>query len=458
MEQYDVVVLGGGSAGEVVAGELAQAGRRVALVEALRVGGECPYVACMPSKALLRSAEARHQVGRLVDLGGASSLPRLDGDDEGYLAAVRRRDEVAEHRDDGEAAAGLQDRGVEVVRGRGRVSAPGVVTVADRQLGWTDLVLATGSRPVVPALDGLDAVPTWISDEALSAQQRPASLLVLGGGAVGCELAQAHARFGVRVVLVESGEQLLGKEEPGVAAALAEVLRSDGVEVLLGVEAERFSPAPGGRATAHLSDGSSREVERVLLAVGRAPVLDGLGLDVLGIDELRVDGHCRVTENVWAAGDLTGVAPYTHTASYQARVVVANLLGTERVADYRAIPRVVYTDPPVASVGLDARAASGSGMDAVTAVMDLAQVARTTTEGSCGGRLVLTCDRARGVLVGAAALGPRADDWIGEATLAIRAEVPLAVLVDVVHPFPTFGEAYEPALRELAEQVSAASS
>jgi dihydrolipoamide dehydrogenase len=275
------------------------------------------------------------------------------------------------------------------------VVRPGVVEVDGRELGWTDLVVATGSHATPPPVDGIDDVPTWTSDQALSAQDRPASLLVVGAGAVGCELAQAHARFGVDVVLADPGEQLLGREERSLADLLA----------------------PGDDA------------------------------------ELRTDDHCRVVgqQHVWAAGDVTGVAPYTHTANYQARVVLANLLGGDRRADYRAVPRTVYTDPPVASVGLDPETAREQGVDVVTADMDLGEVARTSTEGTRAGRLVLTADRARGVLVGAAAIGPRADEWLAEATLAIRAEVPLSVLADVVHAFPTFGEAYEPPVQQLAE-------
>ena len=449
-----MVVLGAGSAGESIATTLAGHGRAVALVEQLRVGGECPYVACMPSKSMLRSAEARGQARRLGALGAASGAPPLDGDDDAFGAAVARRDEVAEHREDAGAADELREAGVVLVRGRGRVSAPGVVDVAGRALRWTDLVVASGSCPVVPPVEGLDAVPTWTSDQALSAQQRPASLLVLGGGAVGCELSQVHARFGTRVVLVEAGDQLLGREEASIAERLAGVLRTDGVDVRLGVEVERAEPHEGG-ARLTLSDGSRIDVERVLVATGRRPATDDLGLDVLGIEpgdrgELRVDEHCRVEGqvHVWAAGDVTAVGPYTHTASYQARVVAANLLGQPRTADYRALPRAVYTEPAVASVGMDAATAAGKGLQARTAVMDVGDTARAATEGAGGGRLVLTA--VDGVLVGAAAIGPRADEWLAEATLAIRARVPLEVLADVVHAFPTFGEAYEPPVRELA--------
>ena len=326
--------------------------------------------------------------------------------------------------------------------------------VDGRELRYTDLVLATGSQPVVPPVDGLADVPTWTSDQALSAQERPASLLVLGGGAVGCELSQVHARFGTSVVLVDPGEQLLGREETSVAGELQAVLERDGVDVRLGAELERAEAADGG-ALCHLSDGTRLQVERVLVATGRRPDTDGLGLDVLGIEpaddgSVEVDEHCRVSgqEHVWAAGDVTGTAPYTHTANYQARIVAANLLGHEMTADYRAVPRAVYTEPAVASVGIDADTAREQGLEPRTAVMDLGEVARTSTEGSGGGRLVLTA--VGDVLVGAAAIGPHADEWLSEATLAIRARVPLSVLADVIHAFPTFGEAYEPPLRELA--------
>ena len=461
METFDVVVLGAGSAGESISIALAERGRRVALVESLRVGGECPYVACMPSKSLLRSAQARNDARALRDLGGAAAAPVLDGDDEAFRRAVERRDEIANDRDDAGAAENVEAAGVVLVRGHGKVVRPGVVDVDGRELSCTDLVLATGSHPNAPDIPGLDTVPTWTSDEALSAQERPASLVVMGGGAVGCELAQVHVRFGVRTTLVESGPQVAGKEEPSIAALLAQVLRDDGVDLRLGVQAHRAELTDDGSARLQLSDGTSVTAERVLVAIGRTPTTDGLGLDVLGISTsesgaVEVDDHCRVVgqAHVWAAGDITGTAPYTHTANYQARVVTENLMGGDRRADLRAIPRAVYTDPAVASVGMAEAQAREQGIDAVTAVMDLGEVARTSTEGAGGGRLVLTADRSRGVLIGAAAIGPHADEWLSEATLAIRAEIPLSVLADVVHAFPTFGEAYEPPLRELAALVA----
>lgn len=450
-----MVVVGTGSAGAWVAQAAAEAGRSVAAVEAGYVGGECEYVACLPSKALLGSAAARALARRLPAAGAATRAPELDDDARAFGAAVRRRDEAAAHRDDSAEAQGLVDAGVTLVRGRARVVRPGVVAVGDRELGFTDLVVATGSTPVRPPIEGLDAVPTWTSDEALSSTERPASLALMGGGAVGCELAQVYARFGTAVTLVEASDRLAGPEEPGVAARLADVLRADGVDVRLGVQIEKAEPQDGG-ARLRLSDGSVLDVERVLLAVGRRPAGDGLGLDVLGIEpgekgELRVDERCRVAGHVWAAGDVTGVAPYTHTANYQARIVADNLLGQERHANYSAIPRVIYTDPAVASVGVTAEQRQG----AVTAEIDLGDTARAGVEAGAGGRLVLTADPEAGVLVGAAAIGPHADEWIGEAVPAVRARVPLAVLADTVHAFPTFSEAYGVPLRELAGKLAA---
>ncbi|NMH93104.1 NAD(P)/FAD-dependent oxidoreductase [Pseudonocardia bannensis] len=454
------MVVGAGSAGKYIAGDLADAGRSVALVEALRIGGECPYLACIPSKAILRSAQSRDDVRRLPDLGGSAVPLNLDDDADAYRHAARRRDRISGWRDDTDAARGLEERGVTVVRGRGRIGPAGVVEVGERELRGTDIVVATGSRPARPPIDGLDQVPTWTSDEALSAPDRPDSLLIVGGGAVGCELAQAHVAFGARVTLVETTPKLLGNEEPGVATVLAEVLRDHGVDVRLGVEVDRAEPTPGGQARLHLSDGAAVDVERVLVAAGRQPVTDGLGLDLLDVKlgergEVGIDDHCRVEgqRHIWAAGDVTGVAPFTHTANYQARIVVANLLGGDAAADYRAIPRVVYTEPAVAGVGLTEQESRERGIDTVTAVADLSDRPRHSTAGTAGGRLVLTADREQSVLIGAAAIGPSADEWIGEATLAIRAQVPLAVLADVVHAFPTFSEAYAVPLRELAARA-----
>jgi dihydrolipoamide dehydrogenase len=445
METFDVVVLGAGSAGESLAKTLAGAGRAVLVAEPGLVGGSCAYVACMPSKSLLRSAAVRRLVARAPDLGAASARPEPDPDGAAWAVALARRDAVAEHRDDTGAANGVEKSGARLVRARGRVKEPGVVLVDGVAYGYRDLVLATGSTPVRPPIDGLDAVPTWTSDEALASPDRPPGLAILGGGPVGCELAQAYSAFGVAVTLVETEDRLLANEPAPVGDLVAAALRDGGVDVRTGVAAERAEPR-AGRAVLTLSDRTEVVADRVLLATGRRPALDGLGLDAFGLEEIEVDARCAVrgADHVWAAGDVTGVAPFTHTAGYQADVVAANLLGASRYADYSAVPRVVYTDPAVACVGGDGD---------LEAEVDLGEIARAQAEGSGPGWLRLTADRASGLLTGAAIVAPHADDMLGFATLAIRARVPVRLLAEVVQPFPTFSEAYGTALRDLAERL-----
>ncbi|MCO6009495.1 NAD(P)/FAD-dependent oxidoreductase [Actinoallomurus purpureus] len=439
--RYDVVVLGGGS-GKNIAAELARAGRSVALVESRLVGGECPYFACMPSKTLLHSARRN----------------------ETWEHAVARRDEVTRHLDDAATAAQMAEAGVTIVRGHGRVVRPGAVEVDGTEYGYTDLVVATGSEPVRPPVEGIDDVPTWTSDEALTRPDLPRRLVVLGGGAVGCELSQIYAAFGSQVTLVEPAERLLAAEAPFVGDVLADALRRMGTDLRLGVAATSAERTETGLRL-RLSDGNHIDADRILIAAGRRPRVADLGLETTGVrfdpeKGIAVDTTCRavLTEEtgtdgttVWAAGDVTGIAPYTHAANYQSGVVVSNVLGKRREADYRAIPRAVYTTPSVYAVGVSPLAASG--LELVAAGYDLSGTARAAVEDDDRGRVELYADRARGVLVGAAAVGLYAEEWMSEITLAIRAETPLSILTDVVHAFPTYGEAIEPVLRELAEQL-----
>jgi pyruvate/2-oxoglutarate dehydrogenase complex dihydrolipoamide dehydrogenase (E3) component len=461
METYDVLILGGGSAGEYTAALTAAGGKRVALLEERLVGGECPYFACMPSKAMLAAAELRRSIRRAAQAAGAVSRPLvLDDDREAYAAAVRRRDEVAEHRDDSGAVRRLRAQGVRVIKARGEIEAPGVLRADELRLGWRDLVIASGTRPREARIAGLDSVAFWTSEHFYSSGELPARAAVIGGGAVGCEVAQVLSRFGCRVTLVQHSPRLLSREEPAVADALADALREDGVDVWLNAEVDAISPDRGG-ARLVLRDGGSLTVERVIVAIGTRANTDGIGLEHLGIEPdgrgyLRVDDHCRVVgrPDVWAAGDVTGLAAYTHTANYHARTIAANLLGKDTRADHRAIPRGVYTEPAVAAVGLTSTVARSQGHEVAVATFPLGQTARAAVRGDQAGLLVLIADRRERILLGAAAVGWHVEELIGEAALAIRARVPLEVLADLVHPFPTYSEAYEPPFRELLQDMA----
>jgi pyruvate/2-oxoglutarate dehydrogenase complex dihydrolipoamide dehydrogenase (E3) component len=439
MSAFDVVVLGGGTAGMQVALEVARGGRSVALVEAGLIGGESPYLACLPSNSLLGSA-ARG---------------------EAWEDAVARRDGVTSGLDDSAAALRLAEAGVTVIRGTGQIAGPGTVQVspvpgaadeADVSLSYSDLVIATGCEPVAPPIEGLSDIPAWTTAEGLCSPDLPRRLIVLGGGPAGCELAQIYAAFGSQVTLIEAEPGLLPGEPPFAGEILAAALRRAGAEILLGSPATKAERTPDGLTLA-LEDGTRIDADRLLLASGRRPRLAGLGLDALGITvapglALPTTTSCRVSAGggrgsgrVWAAGDVTGIT-HTHAGRYQAGVVAANILGRPREADYSAIPRCVFTTPSVYAVGEAPR----PGL--VTVRADLGDTARGRLGLDEPGCLELYADG--GVLVGAVAVGPDAAAWMAEVTLAIRAKIPVALLADVVHAFPTYGEALETAFGELA--------
>jgi pyruvate/2-oxoglutarate dehydrogenase complex dihydrolipoamide dehydrogenase (E3) component len=444
-EAYDVVVLGGGSGGQPVAEGLAGAGLTVALVEEHRVGGECPYVACIPSKALLVAA--------------AQGV--------GWTEAVRRRDHAAEHRDDSGTADEVSAAGVTLVRGRGWVTGQGELTVGDRRLRWSRaLLVATGSSPTRPTVAGLDDLgdALWTSDQALSTREQPHHLVVLGGGAVGCELGQAFARLGTAVTLIEVAPRLLEPEQPFVGEVVAAALGRDGVDVRTAATAASVWRDGAGVVVA-LEDGSSVSGDRLLLAGGRAPRGSGLGLERLQVEPdegaVRVDARCRALDrsgrprpDVFAVGDVTGVAPFTHTASYQAKIVVAELTGRGRDADYRAVPRVVYTDPSVFAVGATSGSTERADDDLAVGGTDLEGTARAFIEQpDPAGRVEVIARRRDRVVVGAAAVGPGAESWGGELALAVRAGLTADLLADHLHPHPGWSEAVHPAALDLIREL-----
>jgi pyruvate/2-oxoglutarate dehydrogenase complex dihydrolipoamide dehydrogenase (E3) component len=438
-----VVVLGGGSTGEHFVGALRRfdAEAEVTLVESRLVGGECSYFACMPTKTMLRATELAASLDRAPGL--EPEKPDPDG-------VWSWRDWVTSDWDDSSQLRYLRDWNCRLVRGEGRVARPGVVAVGGDEIAYDKLVVATGSRPAIPPVDGLDTVEYWTNREATRAHRIPESLVVLGGGPVGAELAQFYARMGARVTIVERGEHLLGRVHPDAGDLLADVFRKEGMDVRLGVGVERVEQG----IRVHLSDGSSVEGKRLLVAAGRRPNVEGLGLEQLGVEISRrgveVDERLRAAEDVWAIGDVNGIALFTHVGKYQARVAAADICKRRRKADYRAIPTGVFTDPEVATVGRtdgDALATARLELDSVPRLSTYERPARP-------GFLRLFADPRERVLVGAVCVGPQAAEWLGQLTLAIRAAVPLDTLLDTIQPYPTFSEGVFFALQELQGALS----
>jgi len=439
MAAEPVVILGGGSTGEAAAGALRglEPGTPITLIEQGLVGGECSYFACMPSKALLRPPEAI-AAARLVPGAAEAVTGALDVE-----RALWHRDQVTGDLDDSSQAQWLADRDVELVRGTARVAGPGAVEVDGRTIAFGRILVATGSVPAIPPIPGLAEVEHWTNREATSTHEVPGRLIVIGAGPVGCELAQAFRRMGSAVTLIDVAERLLPRDHPDAGKVIAGVLEGEGIALRLEAKPERVEPG----VRLHLAGGETIAADRILVAAGRRPNVAGLGLESLGVVISRrgveVDERLRAAENVWAAGDVTGIAMFTHVGKYQARLAAADMAGRPARADYRAVPAVTFTDPQVASVG----DTSGEG----ALVGEHGSVARLSTyeRPKRPGFLKVFADPGRRVLVGAVAVGPEAGEWLGQLTLAIRAEVPVDVLLDTIQPYPTFSEAVQFAVRDL---------
>ena len=434
-----VVVLGGGVAGEAFVAALRRLDEdvRMTLVEHELVGGECSYWACIPSKTLLRPLEILFR-GRVTP--GVST--EVDP-----VQVFKWRDEVA-GKDDAGQVKWLRGKDAELVRGRAGVDRPGRIDVDGQVLDYDELVVATGSAPAMPPIEGLAEVGAWTSREATSASIVPESLIVVGAGAVGCELAQFYARLGTKVTLVQSGDHILPRVDREAGVLLADLLEREGVDIRLEARATSVERSNASVRLDFQGD-ESLEATNILISTGRRPNVDDLGLEQLDVtvarEGIEVDDRLSAGEHIWAVGDVTGVALFTHLGKYQGRVAAGNVAGRERRADYRAIPAAIFTDPQVASVG------DTSGAGAVTSKWDIRNVSRTGTfqQPKRPGFVKLFADPDRGVLVGAVVVGPEAGEWMGQLTLAIRAEVPVDVLRDTIQPFPTFSEAIFFAARDL---------
>jgi pyruvate/2-oxoglutarate dehydrogenase complex dihydrolipoamide dehydrogenase (E3) component len=451
-EDFDVVCLGGGVAGEAIAGGLQGSGLTLAVVERELVGGECPYWGCIPSKTLLRSGETLTEADRARDLAATRVEWELD-----FPKISKRTLWMARDLDDTRPAAALVATGAKLIRGEGKLIDRNTVEVGgERLIARRGVVIANGSTAAIPPIPGLQAINYWTNRHAAVPRELPISLVVLGGGAIGVELGQAFARFGAKVNVVEAGPRFLGLEEPEASAALIPHLEADGITLMAGDPCVGVETAPAG-VLVRLKSGFTIEAERLLVATGRRANFEAWqdsGVSKTERGWLKVDpATLEAAPGIYGAGDVTGIGGFTHLAYYHGQVVARRLRGEDARADHTAVPRVTFTDPEVASVGVSEATARASGIDVVVAAADTAETARGYIHDFHGGMMKLVGDKKRGVLIGATLVSPRAGEILGELVLAVKVGTPLRVLADVIHPFPAFNRVLGASLSELAAKL-----